>query len=232
MPISFVAADDRAVFNPGSSIATNAGVNIAVGDLVAVLLHYPISSATVTVADDATTPNTYTVLAQGGGNSGYDRIAYSEVTTAKTGAIITATFGTGQTDTTDICAMVFSKSAGTAWNADGGATGAASFATTVASGNYTTTYDDGVSVAIGHTTTTETWTPTLNNAAVTLAPNPNTTVQSVFFYQTHGKVTNQHADVTMAASHWVSCRFYSFGTSASGGAYPTGPFPTFRPDLP
>lgn len=75
--------------------AAGSTMDLAVGDLVTVFVR-SASSTSTTVTDDATTPNTYT------GSStiwfltgeGYGQTFTSKITTAKTGATITADFGT------------------------------------------------------------------------------------------------------------------------------------------
>lgn len=217
MPVAVVASVGKSAYGTSDNIALSGGdrMTVAAGDLVIITLHYQISN-TVTVADDG--GNNYTVMdEEGSANAEYGRIAYCFIANSKTNSTITATFGSSQSERKTINALRCTKDASETWNFDGGNFGLNSFGVAVATGNFSTSYADAVSVAIGFTNTSSTWTLTnIGDSAGTAFPATNPSDMQISFYRLHGAITDCHADVERSAGAWLGAIFYSFGVS--GGA--------------
>jgi hypothetical protein len=140
---------DEVYSNTGlaATIANDNTVDLAVGDFVVVCTARGDPSWTTTVTDNATTPNTYTEAINITTAGYYAAIHYSYITTAKTGATITATFGAATTWRA-ICLSKFTGMSATAHHDQtGNATGTG---TAMATTDETTTHDNEIIIVAVH----------------------------------------------------------------------------------
>jgi hypothetical protein len=218
MAIAYSDHTDSQAWAPGTSISCSAGMNVSAGDLVVILVMY-LDSSTITVTDDSVPANTGTqVMPEYGNHDDYrwSQIFYSVVTTSHADAVWTANFGTSQTGRTVITAMHATKAAGETWFLDGGNKGVRAWGTTLATGSFSTNYNDGITFAITHNPGDVSSPVTYNiaNSAASVVTSPHAT--QLCAYLQHGKVTD-HVDYELSSANYIAAQFYSFGVTAPTG---------------
>jgi hypothetical protein len=198
----------KKVYQAGASIATTDNLNVAVGDLVVVGVGF-YTASTATVADSASTSNTYTEVQSVSDNSGQYRLFYSVITTANSTNLLTATFGTSQTaGYTSIVAMKFTKDTGT-FASENGNKGSQTYNTTVTSATRTISKTNSVYIVVGMNSGSSTNVMTLATNEIT-AVGLDSTMAAVIGWYKAGAITNCSSTNTWTGTQWGNTMFWSF----------------------
>ena len=196
----------------GTTATPGSTITLAVGDLVVVHVTHDDASTTVTVADDADTPNTYTAVGtvSGNSNSRYNRLYYSVITTAKAGAAITATFSDLQCENCiKMGAMHFSKSGGT-WASDTG-NYAQDYAAVVTSATATTSDAYGLLIVTGTDSGGASKTLTVCGETPTSNVNESSDLAETAWFIAQQTYTDCTSVATRTGDAWIETQWWAIG---------------------